>query len=283
MKPVMVRLKEYKRIASSSEKELIKYILQYPDEVIKMSVQELAKETFTSPSTVIRLSRKVDFKGFKELKKELIAEVTLRDNNTIPKQKEVNKEDTTKAIIDKISYRHILSIEETISLMDIQVLDKCVEFMLKAKTVHLFGIGASFLAVKDMQQKMMRVGKACIAFEDYHMQMLQGRNIKAEELAIIFSYSGQTKELIKCVEQIKEIGAKIISVTRFGHSPIADLADYNLYIASNEPLNRSGAMTSRIAQLCMVDMLYTKYINQTYEQAYKSIGKTQLDKESNLE
>lgn len=283
MKPVIVRLKEYKRIASNSEKEIISYILQSPDKVIKMSVHDLARETFTSASTVVRLSRKVDFKGFKELKKELIAEVALKESNTIPKQKEVKKEDTYQEIIDKISYRHMISIEETKGLMDLQVFEKCISLLIEASNVYIFGIGASFLAVKDMQQKMMRVGKPSFAFEDYHMQILQARNMKPGDLGIIFSYSGQTKEMVSCAEIAKEVGVKLISITRFGYSAIANLADYNLYIASNEPLTRSGAMTSRMAQLYMVDMLYIAYINQTYDEAYKNIGKTQLDKEFAIE
>lgn len=282
MKPVIVRLKEYKRIASNSEKELINYILQHPDKVIQMSVHDLARETFTSASTVIRLSRKVDFKGFKELKKELIAEIALKESKTIPKQKEVKKEDTYQEIIDKISYRHMISIEETKSLIDLEVFEKCISLLIAAKNLYIFGIGASFLAVKDMQQKMMRVGKASFTFEDYHLQILQARNMKPGDLSIIFSYSGQTDEMVRCAEIAKEVGAKLISVTRFGQSAVADFADYNLYIASNEPLTRSGAMTSRMAQLYMVDMLYIAYINQMYDEAYKNIGKTQLEKESNL-
>ncbi|MEG0320466.1 MAG: SIS domain-containing protein, partial [Niameybacter sp.] len=85
--------------------------------------------------------------------------------------------------------------------------------------------------------------------------------------------------MVKCSEQIKEVGATLISITRFGQSKVATLADHNLYIASNEPLRRSGAMTSRLAQLCMVDMLYLAYINHSYDQAYRNIGKTQLEKE----
>ncbi|MGL4738229.1 MAG: MurR/RpiR family transcriptional regulator [Cellulosilyticaceae bacterium] len=278
MRPVMVRLREYERMASVSEKEIVQYMLQRPDEVIKMSVHDLARETFTSASTVIRLARKVGFKGFKELKKDLIVETTLRQNHTIPEQKEIRKEDSTREIMDKIAYKHMISIDETKSLMDIEVFDKCVEVMLEAQEIHLFGIGASYLAVKDMQQKLMRIGRLCVGFEDQHLQILQARNMKAGQVALMFSYSGQTKELIRCAEHIKEGGATLISVTRFGQSIIADLADYNLYIASNEPLHRSGAMTSRSAQLYVVDMLYTRYIHETYENAYKVISKTQLDK-----
>ncbi|MEF9960922.1 MAG: MurR/RpiR family transcriptional regulator [Niameybacter sp.] len=279
MKPVRTRLKEYKRLASDSEKELIEYIQNHMDQVVKMSVHELAKEAYTSASTVIRLVKKIGFKGFKEFKQDLIAEITLRESTKIPEQNELTKEEKSKDIIDKITYRHIISIEETKSLIDLEVFETCIKLLTQAEQIYIFGIGASFLAAKDLQQKMMRVGKLSLAFEDYHLQILQARNMKPHDLAIVFSYSGQTEEMVKCSEQIKEVGATLISITRFGQSKVATLADHNLYIASNEPLRRSGAMTSRLAQLCMVDMLYLAYINHSYDQAYRNIGKTQLEKE----
>lgn len=279
MKPVHTRLKEYKKLASGSEKNLIEYIQNHMDQVVKMSVHTLSKKAYTSASTVIRLVKKMGFKGFKEFKQDLIAELTLKENRKIPEQNELTKEDKCKDIIEKITYRHIISIEETKSLIDLEVFEKCITLLTQAEQIYIFGIGASYLAAKDLQQKMMRVGKLSLAFEDYHLQILQARNMKPKDLAIVFSYSGQTDEMVRCSEQIKEVGATLISITRFGQSKVATLADYNLYIASNEPLRRSGAMTSRLAQLYMVDMIYLSYINHSYEQAYKNIGKTQLEKE----
>ncbi|MEG0320467.1 MAG: MurR/RpiR family transcriptional regulator, partial [Niameybacter sp.] len=186
MKPVRTRLKEYKRLASDSEKELIEYIQNHMDQVVKMSVHELAKEAYTSASTVIRLVKKIGFKGFKEFKQDLIAEITLRESTKIPEQNELTKEEKSKDIIDKITYRHIISIEETKSLIDLEVFETCIKLLTQAEQIYIFGIGASFLAAKDLQQKMMRVGKLSLAFEDYHLQILQARNMKPHDLAIVF-------------------------------------------------------------------------------------------------
>lgn len=279
MKPVVVRLKEYKRFASESEKEVVGYILKDPEAVVKMSIHQLGKETFTSASTIIRLCRKVDFKGFKELKKELIVELALKEYTTIPEQKEIRKEDTTRDIIDKMIYKHIISLEDTKSLIDTATLEACVKLMGACQNIHLFGIGSSLLVAKDAQQKFMRINKPCFAHEDTHVQLLQAKNVTAQDLVIIFSYSGETKEMIQCGQLVKENGAKIISITRFGSSKVAELADYNMYVASNEPIKRSGAMTSRMSQLCIVDILYIAYVQTTYDEAFKTILKTQIEKE----
>lgn len=283
MKPVLIRLKEYMRQASGSEKQIIEYILNQPSHIIKTSVQQLAKDTFTSPSTIVRLTRKIGFEGFKEMKKALIVELTLKDRVVLRESEEITPLDTTETLIDKMIYKHILSIEETRTLVDPHILDQCVKAISQAKTIYLFGIGSSFLVAKDFQQKFMRVNKPCVSFEDYHMQLLQARNMDPGDLAIIISYSGETKEMIACSKIIQSSGVKSISITRFGTSSISELADYNLFVTANEPLYRIGATTSRIAQLCMIDMLYLSYIHSVYEEASKSIHRTQLDKQSQKE
>ncbi|MGL4737280.1 MAG: MurR/RpiR family transcriptional regulator [Cellulosilyticaceae bacterium] len=283
MKPVLIRLKEYMRKASESEKEIINYILSNPSLITKCSVQQLAKETFSSPSTIVRLSRKIGFDGFKEMKKALIIELTLRDKVTLSEEKEIMPTDTTETLIDKMIYKHIVSIEETRTLIDPDVFKQCVSALMQAQTIYIFGIGSSYLVAKDLQQKLMRVNKPCVAFEDYHMQILQARNILPQDLAIIISYSGESKEMVQCSQMIQASGVPSIAITRFGKSQVAELADYNLFVTANEPLIRSGAMTSRIAQLCMIDMLYLAYIHNCYEEAFQSIHKTHIHKSTEKE
>lgn len=278
LKPVIVRLKAYRKTASSSEKALIDYILKNSDQVAKISVQQLGTDTFTSPSTIVRLCRKIGFEGFKDFKKSLIVELTLQNKTSLQEEQAIEPGDTVDRIMDKLIYKHMMSIEETRTLIDSHVFEKCIELMHKVSTIYLFGMGSSYLVAKDLQQKLMRVNKPCVCFEDYHMQILQARNISAKDLAIVISYSGQTKEMITCSEMIQKSRAKSIAITRFGTSPIGELCDYTLFVTANEPLKRSGAMTSRIAQLCLVDMLYISYIQRHSDEAFQHILKTQLEK-----
>ena len=59
---------------------------------------------------------------------------------------------------------------------------------------------------------------------------------------------------------------------------VAELADYNLYIAANESLFRNGAMSSRIAQLNVVDILYTAYASRHYEETLRALTRTHIYK-----
>ncbi|MGL4800619.1 MAG: MurR/RpiR family transcriptional regulator, partial [Cellulosilyticaceae bacterium] len=187
--------------------------------------------------------------------------------------------DSVEVMADKVLYRHLFALQETKKLLDEAILDDCVTALIQAKTVYLFGIGASYLVAEDFHYKMMRVGKLCILCKDYDLQSLQADNMTEEDVAVVFSYSGQTKEMVRCCEKIHARGITIIAMTQVGASPVADLSTYRLYVASKEVLIRSGAMSSRIAQLYMIDMLYSRYICRERDRAYKHIQQTQLYKE----
>ena len=98
----------------------------------------------------------------------------------------------------------------------------------------------------DTYLKFLRLDKPCIINDDWHAQLLSARNSIPQDVAIVFSYSGQTVEMIQCMETLKQNGTPIIAITRYSPSQVAELADYKLYIAANESLFRNGAMSSRL-------------------------------------
>lgn len=71
---VLIKLRDYRNL-SAAENQVREYILKYPKKVLEYTVYELAKESFTSPATVVRLCKKIDIKGFARLK-VLLAEET---------------------------------------------------------------------------------------------------------------------------------------------------------------------------------------------------------------
>lgn len=281
MKSVLVLLREYETNATSTEKAIIKYILENPKEVPYLTIYELAGKTFSSPASIIRMCKKNGFKGFKELTKALIYEIAMRDYNKNEQKKELLNSDTLEGIVEKVTYKNIISLEDTRNILDISILNKCVELLLKCENICIFGIGSSLIVAKDAQQKFMRLNKSCTVLDDWHLQLLTARNMSQKDIGIIISYSGQTLEMIECAKAMKENNVQIISITKYGISPIVDLCDLNIFVAANESTFRSGAMSSRISQLNVIDILFTAYASSKYENSLELIAKTHIRKESN--
>lgn len=276
MQNVLLRLREVHASLSSTEQQIAGFILDNPEATADLTVRELADRTFSSPSSVLRVCRAVGFLGYKDMRHALIQELAaLGDRGSHPEE-EVTPEDSVQDIIDKVTHKNVQSLLDTQRLLDPEVVEDCVRLLSGARMIMLFGIGASLLAAKDAYLKFLRLDKPCVVNEDWHSQLLQAVNSTPQDVGIVFSYSGQTVEMIQCMKAMKENGTPVIAITRYYPSAVAKMADYALYIAANESLFRNGAMSSRLSQMNVTDVLYTLFAGKDREATMRRLTRTHI-------
>ena len=151
----------------------------------------------------------------------------------------------------------IESLRNTLNLLDPGRMEAAVDAMLTARRIRLFGVGNSGVVALDMHNKLQRIGLNAHFSPDTHCQLTAASTLIDEDCALVFSYDGTTKDMIDAVRYALDGGATVVSITRYGQNPIASMADIALYVASNESLVRAAAMSSRLAMLSMVDMLFS--------------------------
>lgn len=98
-------------------------------------------------------------------------------------------------------------------------------------------------------------------------------------MAIAFSYSGLTQEVLDCAAEAQRHNCPVVAVTKVDGSSTCHHADAVLGVAASEPLVRSGAMASRMAQLMVVDALYAAYVASDYERATHVIKQNYIEKQ----
>lgn len=278
MKSVLTRMGQYRPQATSTEQGIVDFILKETETAAQCSIHRLAELSYTSPSTVVRLCRKLGFSGYRDLQNSLLYELAMRRQNREERARQIGRADQIADIIDQVTYRNISSLEDSRMLLEAEAVTQSVNLICSCDTLLLFGIGASYVVAQDAYLKFLRVGKSCVLSEDIHSQYLHARNARQSDAAILISYSGYTEEMLQCARDLKKQGTPLIAVTRFENSPLSQMADCNLYVAAMEELFRTGAMSSRIAQLNMIDILYTAYVNRNYEQCIRRLEITQISK-----
>ncbi|MDO5399649.1 MAG: MurR/RpiR family transcriptional regulator [Eubacteriales bacterium] len=278
MKSVLVRMTQYQAQASMAEQGVLGFVLENPQQAAQSSIHQLAQQAFSSPSTVVRLCRKLGFEGYRDMQKSLLYEMAVRRQETGIQTEPIEQDTALSDIVDRVTLRNITSLENSRRLVEEAVLRRSVELICGSATVLLFGIGASFLVAQDAYLKFLRADKPCALSEDIHSQYLHAKNARPEDAAIIISYSGHTEEILRCARELKRRGTPIIAITRFDSSPLSQLADCNLHVVAMEEAFRSGAMSSRISQLNMIDILFTAYISRNYAQSIPCLERNQLKK-----
>lgn len=280
MQNVLLRLREVAPSLSSTERQIAEYILSDPEATTLLTIRALAQRTFSSPSSVVRVCRAIGFGGYKELRHALTLELATLGQNGSHREQDITPQDGLREMVDKVTQKNIQCLRDTQQLLLLEELEQCVDLVDRARTVLLFGMGSSLCVAKDTYLKFLRLDKPCIVNEDWHSQQLQARNGTPEDVGIVFSYSGQTAEMIQCIREMKAGGVLVIAVTRYYPSEVARLADHVLYVAANESLFRNGAMSSRLSQLNVMDILYTAYASRHREETLRRLTKTHITKDS---
>lgn len=278
MENALLKLKEHIDSLNPAERAAADYILQFPEEASRISIHQLAEKAYASPSAVVRMCHTLGFAGFKDFRRSLLTELAAEQAKENTAAKQIAREDSFDDIIHKITSINIQSLHETERLMDPKVLKSCVELMRRSEKVLFFGLGASWLAARDGYEKLLRINKPCILNEDWHLQLLSAINSTRHDVGIMISYSGHTTEMIECMKALKENRTPVIAITRSVKSPISDMADFRLYTTTNESLFRSAAMSSRISQLNIIDILYTAFANLDYRNSLTQLRKTHIHK-----
>lgn len=274
MKKVIYRLESYyTNQATDVEKSVIRYILDNIREVTEMDIHTLAKKGYCSPATIVRVCKKNGFLGFKALKLALLNDINFNDE-LIRSNLTKYKTSDGKEIVMEIFNENIRSLNNTYNLIDYDQIEKIVKLIDKSKVIRLFGIGASYLVAKDFQQKLERINKLTVLYEDTHLQLINSMNIEKGEIAIMISYSGQTHEILDMAKNIKLNNGKLISITKYSNNKLLSMSDHSLNVPNIEHNLRSAASSSRISQLIIIDVLYNTYLEMYKDEFLNKIIKT---------
>lgn len=272
MKSALLRLKESQNAMSATERAVSDYLLNHQGEAMGLSIHQLAEKTFSSPSTVIRMCQRIGYAGYKEFRQAVTCEIAVRHLDRSEERGEITQSDSLDDIVDKVTYKNIMSLEDTKRYIDTDTLQACVCLLSGARTVLLFGLGPSLCAAQDLNLKLLLLNKPCVVNEDWHAQLLQAKNAGVDDLAIVVSCSGETAEVVECMKTLRERNTPIIAITRRVSSTVAQLSDYRLYTAESEEPVCGGDMSSRMSQLNIVDILFTAFAHSEYELCLNQIS-----------
>ncbi|GAB6168349.1 MurR/RpiR family transcriptional regulator [Clostridium carnis] len=240
---------------TESEKQIADYLLLTKESIISLSAKEIGDATNTSAPTVVRFAKKVGFSSLNEMKLKL--SISLDKNEEALGFEYLDKDLSTRNIIYGIKNSFDSIMDKTVGLIKEEELDKAIDLLINAKNIYIYSIGVSGLVGLDFYYKLSRINKRCIAHSDSHLQITSSILMQPGDVAIAISYSGETREVLKCVENANKINIPVIAITKASiNNKLASLSDIVLKIPFVEKSLREGAMSSRISQLAVIDMLF---------------------------
>lgn len=255
---------------SMKEQTVADYILENPQETIHQTITELAENCHVAEATIFRLCKRVGFRGYQAFKIALASDIIQPIENI---HEEIKATDNIGIIQRKLFKSHIDALNETLSLMEEEELQKAIDAISNADKVDFYGSGGSATIALDAFHKMIRTGIPCSYQQDSHLQIMSAALLTPKSVAVGISHSGSNKDVIDAIRVAKENGATTIGITGYMKSPLTKIVDILLYTSSKETKFRSESMASRIVQLAIVDTIFVGVSLKRQDETINSLQK----------
>lgn len=270
----LIKIKERWDDFTPSDKKIGEYIIDNPEQIINYNTLQLAEIIQTSQSAIIRFIKKIGYKGYIDFKIDVAR--SIEENSEFLLDEVISKDESIENIISKSKNNVLSTVEKTYALIDDQRIKTAVEDINKANNIYLAGVGSSGLICEDFSYKLQRSGKKVFYQVDAHTNLALVSNICKDDLLIAISYSGLTKEILIASEYAKNIGAKVISISKALNSALANNTDELLLIPEIEREMRYGAISSRLSSQIITDILYYGYVAANTEKVNENMRISKL-------
>lgn len=249
---ILARVRELQNELPPKARQIAELVIARPEPFIHMSITEVAEACGVSEGTIVSFCRRVGVRGFQELKimlaRDLIEPVRLI-------QEDLHRGDDPATVTDHIFAAHAASLQETRRLLSMDALAQAATLLRQARRVEIYGIGSSAPIAQDLSYRLLQLGLAANAIVDSHVQAVSAGMTGPEVATVTVSHSGSTVETVLATRLAQAAGARTIGITRLGKSPLAAHCEVLLYTVANETRYRPEAMSSRVAQLAIIDTL----------------------------
>ncbi|GAA3631113.1 MurR/RpiR family transcriptional regulator [Microlunatus ginsengisoli] len=274
---VLVRVRGAMPNLRPAEQRVAEAVLADPAGVSESSITTVARRCQTSETTVLRFCRAIGLGGYPELRIALARAAQWEESDHsagAPVTGQISATDSLGDIVAKITHADARAIEETAAAVDLEALQQAVDALVGAGRVDIYGIGASALVGADLHQKLHRIGMVSFAWSDPHLALTAAAVLRPGDVAVGISHTGTTIDTVDALRVARARGATTIAITNFEGAPMVAEADLTLLTAARETTFRSGAMSSRIAQLALIDCLFAGVAQHSYEQAIAALEDT---------
>ncbi|WP_252315023.1 MurR/RpiR family transcriptional regulator [Sinobaca sp. H24] len=241
---------------TKSEVIIAEYILRNVQYIPDMSIYELAEACHTSPATITRFCHRFENISYKELKE--YARTFIEFNHT-----EVAFENIESQVsMDQIAnyYDELQqALEETRHMFQSKDVLEVVKIIHASQKISFFGVTFSHLLARNAQFKFIRLGKTALAYSNHENQLTEAENVTSRDAAIVISFSGETRFIVRLVKELKKRNVPIIAITSSYTSTLGRHAKHVIPVSEKTLEHYKSPILEEITMLSAINSIYLMY------------------------
>ena len=263
-----------KNNGSMTNQMIADYILTHIEDISEQKLKEIADNTYSSRSSLVRFAQKIGLSGWKELIFELKAYMSQKDHDfksTIDANFPFAQLDNTSTIIKKLRQVSVDSLDLTVDEIIYAEVEAAAKMLDKANQVILFGVSPNDYYAHIFKRKMLSIGKSCYVSVNGENGVHIGA-MTEEDIAIFVSYSGNAIEddTTRILDSLVEKRVPIIAITSKGHNTLRNKVLITFTIASEERLStKISTFSTETSIMLIFNILFATFFNLAYDQNVK--------------
>jgi DNA-binding MurR/RpiR family transcriptional regulator len=251
-------------------------VLDDPRGVAELPIAEIAARANTSQATVTRFCRMVGVPSYRHLRLALAREQGSADAGMWQQEvgSTIGVDDPLETVAAVIARSDAAAIQATVDRVDFAAVEQAAQAIAAARRVDVCGIVGSAMAAQALHTRLHRIGCSAWIWTEAHAGETSAALLTPEDVAIGFSHSGGTQEIVRCVGTARDVGAITVAVTNGARSPLARTARHVLVTAVYDTTFRTDGLAAMHSQLVVADLLYVRVAQLTYDRAARSLART---------
>ncbi|MBO0488163.1 MurR/RpiR family transcriptional regulator [Vagococcus fluvialis] len=250
------------------EQSIATFFLNEPESLQKLSARKISKKIFVAPSTITRFCKKIGYSGYNEFKEAYVSEYSYLQSHfkKINPNRPFEMKESPWRIANKISQLYTETLSDTLDIQDYELLEKAVNLLNNSKKIYIYSVGNHINLANHFKSKMNEIGKTVEVISRFDTAFYNINYASKEDVFLLISYSGETNDIVRLLDGIKNKEISTLGVTSFGDNTLSQFVDVVLRISTRERLiNNSGNFSSDVSVMYLLDVLFASIFSKDYE------------------
>ena len=237
---------------SKGQRLIAKYILGNYDKAAFMTAGRLGKTVGVSESTVVRFASELGYDGYPEMRR-VLQDVARNKLTSVQRIEVANEQIGERNIVHSVMTGDTERIQTTMENINREDFDCVVDAILNGKNIYIIGTrsSASLALFFGYYLRLMMENVHVVQDTAASEIIEQLFRVDRGDVVIGISFPRYSSRTLAALKYAKSRGATVLCITDSAASPLAGVADVNLYAKSN----MISFIDSLVAPMCLLNAL----------------------------
>lgn len=261
---------------TESEKCIADYILEHKNQVQQLTAKELAKNTLTSKSSIVRLCKKLGISGYQELKKHIFAEIVTAGKETKDSIFLIDNKSSYSEYLQSLDFMYQFVIDKMNSQLNHNVIKRIMNRLNKMERIDFYSSGLGHSIGEATAHKYSALGIESMAYSSINEAFWATNKNNQKTAAFVISLSGKNPSVIHIAKSLKHYGIYVIGIVGYSSKEMKEHCDEVVSMIDGKIPTGMEHMAIVLSLNYILDLIFMSLYAQRYDkqiELYKKVNK----------